>query len=360
MKPTSVILLAMGWALGMISGARAAEFIVTPEIQAQLEQIRAGEAQIRPAAPSTAARPKAPPVPDFPVNFQFNPEEVKGKDAVVLSVSGLNFDAIGVRGFQVSTVLWYYHRFFSGQKVDGQTASQIDRDAQDISVDAGEPEGIFDDALRAQLSGAGKKFLVVPMPWTHNPQKSAAAIVDFKIWLAQVSEAARRHGKPVYVIAHSWGTLLIYDALEELAKEGSPVRVDKFVTMGSPLAPSPWWVKRFVKTEEHYQRLEQQKIVKPANVKTWINFWAKRDQFSNSIAAADGGNFQVDAPADALASSILWKDPVFNKSAAKDWAELNSITSWHRAYTDGYHEFFPSIGRRIDIDVFGPEILPKL
>jgi hypothetical protein len=155
----------------------------------------------------------------------------------------------------------------------------------------------------------------------------------------------------------------MYEALETLAKEGSPVRVDKFVTLGSPLVPSPWWVKLFVKLEADSQGLER-KVVKPANVKTWLNFWAKHDKFSNSIPAADGGDFRVDAAADPLTHKISRAlfSPVLpvRKLAAKDLAALHSLSLWHWSYLAGYHKFFPSIGQQVDIDVFDPEILPKL
>jgi len=371
MKSKVILAFVTVWALGLSPVAWAGEFLDTPEVQEQLAQIHARAAQIHPALPAESVQSAVSRAPDSPVNFRFNPDDVKGKEAVVLSVCGVNFGAIGVGGFQADMLFWLYHRIFPDKKVDGKTARQIFQAVQALSAQDGtpdmsdleRPDDYLENVLRDQLSGAGKKVLVVPMPWTRNPQKSDAAIADFKAWLALVYDAAQKNGKPVYVVAHSWGTLLMYEALEGLAKDGSPIRVDKFVTMGSPLVPSQWWVKLFVKLEEHFQGMEQ-KVVKPANVKTWVNFWAKRDAFSNSIPAADGGNFRVDAPADVFAEIIvraLFK-PIWaiQKLAAKDWTALNSIGSWHAAYMFGYHKSFPSIKQQADIDVFGPEILPKL
>jgi pimeloyl-ACP methyl ester carboxylesterase len=364
MKPMAILPLMIIWVLGMSPEAWAGG-LPNISVQPQLDQILAGTAQIKLAVPVAPALRRVAPVPDAPVDFKFNPGEVKDKDAIIISVCGLNFSAIGVGGFQVEMVLELYHRLFPDRKIDDPTVRKIvqelsdDADAPDVSALLALRDDYMEAALQEQLAGAKKKFLIVPMPWTRNPQKSGAAIADFKAWLAQVYDAARRSGKPVYVVAHSWGTLLMYDALGDLAAQGSPIRVDKFVTLGSPLVPRPWWVKLFAISEEHFQGLER-KVAKPANVKTWINFWAKHDQFSNSIPAADGGNSRVDAPADPLAAMILRADPIFNKSAAKDLAALNSIASWHGSYMSGYHRFFASISQPLDIDVFGPEILPKL
>jgi hypothetical protein len=378
MRSAAVLPFAAALVLGMSPRASAAEF-VGPDVQARLEEISAGAARIKPAAPAEAASSAVPSVPETPVDFRFNPRDVKGKDAVVLSVCGLNFGAIGARGFYVSTALWYYHKLFPDRKVDEQTSREISHSVQAVGAASGTPDvstligsrgDHLEGYLRKELAGRGKNYLVVSLPWTRNPQKSDPAIADFKIWLTEVYNAAHRNGAPVYVVAHSWGTLLIYEALDGLAKEGSPVHVDKFITMGSPLVPSPWWVKRFVKTEEHSQKLELQEVAKPANVKTWFNYWAKRDEFSNSIPAADGGNFQVDIPADPLEAKMMYeilKNPGLSKTShetraaiEKDLASLHSLISWHLSYMSGYHKSFPSIGGHLDVDVFGPEILPKL
>ncbi len=371
MKASVIFALLIVWAPGMSQGAWAGEFLDTPEIQEQLAQIHARAAQIKPAVPAESVQWAVLRAADSPVNFKFNPDDVKGNDVVVLSVCGLNFRAIGVGGFQVDMVVWLYHRLFPDKRLDAKTVYKISQAVQALSAHGGtpdvfvldRPDDYLETILRDKLAGAGKKVLVVPMPWTRNPQKSEAAIADFKVWMARVYEAARKNGKPVYVVAHSWGSLLMYETLEGLAKEGSPIRVDKFVTLGSPLVPSQWWVKLFVKIEEHFQGLEQS-VVKPVNVCTWLNFWAQRDRFSNSIPAADGGNFRVDAPADSFARMIFRAlfSPVFaiEELAAKDWSALNSIGPWHEAYMFDYHQFFPSIGRRADIEVFGRDILPKL
>jgi pimeloyl-ACP methyl ester carboxylesterase len=371
MKSRSVLAFVIVFGLSLSPLARAADFLESSDVE-ELGQIKARASEFKPApAPVESVQLGTPVQADAPVDFKFNPEDVKGKDVVVLSVCGLNFGSIGIGGFQVDMLLWYYHRLFPNKPIPVKLQNDIVQAVHALSAPVdklqgnsfGSADNYLEDALRGQLSGAGKKYLVVPMPWTRNPQKSDAAVADFKAWTAQVYAAAQKNGKPVYVVAHSWGTLLALETLEGLSKEGSPVHVEKLVTLGSPLVPSQWWVKLFVRLEEHFQGMEQ-KVSKPANVKTWINFWAKRDQFSNSIPLADGGNCRVDAPADPLAEMI--QRALFNplsaikKLAAKDWLALNSIDSWHGSYMFGYHQFFPSIKQTADIEVFGPDILPKL
>jgi pimeloyl-ACP methyl ester carboxylesterase len=373
-KSRLVLAFVAVWALGMGLGARAGEWLDTPEVQDQLNQIRvnARAAQFKTAVPLQSGQVAVPPVPDSPVDFKFNPDDVKGKDVVVISVCGIRFNELGVRGFELSMLVWYWHRLFPGKEVDAPTLGRM---VQALGPDAGDsgasaakaplhyPDDYVETTLRQQFSATGKNYLVVPLPWTRNPQKSKAAIADFKVWLAQICDAAQKNGKPVYVVAHSWGSLLVYETLEDLAKSGSPVRVDKFVTLGSPLVPSRWLLKLFVELEEHYQDLEKN-VAKPANVKTWINFWAQHDWFSNRIAAADGGDFRVDAAADSLARMIdrvlFSPEAALVKLAVKDLAELNNLDSWHFSYMYGYHQSFPSISRQADIDVLGPDILPEL
>jgi pimeloyl-ACP methyl ester carboxylesterase len=365
MKPRSLLALAIIWALGMSRGASAADFLATPDVRDQLDQIEARAAEIKPAVPAAPAAQQ-----DAPVDFQFDPEAVKDKDAVVLSVCGLDFGKIDISAFQEDMLLWYYHRLHPGRSIDEQTQRKIVEAVQALRTPAdlfqkfasGTPGDYLGPFLRSRFSGAGKNYLVVSLPWTRDPQKSDTAITDLRTWMAQVYAAAQKNGKPVYVVAHSWGTLLALEALESLAQDGSPVRVEKFVTLGSPMTPNPGLLKLLLRLEKTFQGMKGQ-VAKPANVGTWLNFWAQRDLFSSSIPAADGGNFRVDAAADPLVrqiSSSLLCGPqdVTVAMVAKDWSSLNDMSAWHESYMDGFHHFFPSIRQQVDIEVFGPDILP--
>jgi hypothetical protein len=370
MKSRSILALVIVWALGMSRGASAAEFLDTPDIRDQLDRIDARAAEIKPAVPAQPAAVAAPAHEDAPVDFQFDPEAVKDKDAVVLSVCGLDFGKIDIGAFQEDMLLWYYHRLHPNRPIDAQTQRLIIQAVQAISAPSdlfqkfasGTQGDYMGPILRSRFSGAGKNYLVVPLPWTRDPQKSEQAISDLRTWMPQVYDAAQKNGKPVYVVAHSWGTLLALEALEALAQDGLPVRVDKFVTLGSPLTPSPGLLKVLLRLEKTFRGMNGQ-VAKPANVRTWLNFWAKRDLFSSSIPAADGGNFRVDAPADPLvkeipASLLRGSQDVTVAMVAKDLSALDDISAWHGSYMDGFHHFFPSIRQQVDIDVFGPDILP--
>jgi pimeloyl-ACP methyl ester carboxylesterase len=374
MKPI-VLFSAAIMAMGLSPAARAQGFpgvtdiLISPDVSLQLGQLITSASQIKPAAIAKSMLPKPPSIPDAPVNFKFNSGSVKDKDAVVLSVCGLsNSD------FWLDMASLLYYRIFPDNKT-GAAAAPEQKPAvfQTPATNAGAPDGpSFDTpndyleiSLRDRLSEAGKKYLVVPMPWTRNPQKSAEAIADFKLWLVQVCDAAHKNGKPVYVVAHSWGALLVYEAMAGLAKEGSPIRVDKFVTLGSPLGQ--WWLKYLA---EIVNQGWDQTVSMPANVNTWYNYWAKRDRFSASIPFANGGNFQVDAPADSIQTMLLAKIAQnvnltkachdTRMAVEKDLAALYDTSAWHASYLYDYDKFFPSIGERLKISVFSPKILPRL
>lgn len=66
------------------------------------------------------------------------------------------------------------------------------------------------------------------------------------------------------VISHSWGTVVSYDSLIDLAIESPGIGVASLITLGSPL----WMVRRF---------LDDKSGAKPANVGTWVNIHARLD-----------------------------------------------------------------------------------
>ena len=81
----------------------------------------------------------------------------------------------------------------------------------------------------------------------------------------------------VSVISHSWGTVVAYDSLRDLAQEMPGLKVVGLVTLGSPL----WLVRRF---------LEDTSGNKPRNVRTWLNIHAQGDPIGSWLSKA----FQVD------------------------------------------------------------------
>ena len=114
-------------------------------------------------------------------------------------------------------------------------------------------------------------------------------------------------GRPVVVIAHSWGSVVGYQAINGLqaggCPSGSPLppgSVDLFVSMGSPLGSD--FMERTIKALPGTvpgQELIGKPIAKPATVKTWVNVSVNNDLIAATISAADR-NLRWDAGANAV------------------------------------------------------------
>lgn len=76
-------------------------------------------------------------------------------------------------------------------------------------------------------------------------------------------------GENVMLVAHSLGSVIVYDTLWELSQEdGTPGEIDLLITMGSPLAT------RFIR--KSLRGADQRGSRRyPANIRRWINFSAR-------------------------------------------------------------------------------------
>lgn len=110
--------------------------------------------------------------------------------------------------------------------------------------------------------------------WLTNPD---AYLGDFIKYLVSrrvrnaVKEKAKEKLRPLAgvgdrcaLITHSWGTVVAYDALTDLATEQPNLSINHLVTLGSPL----WLVRPF---------LQDRTGRKPAQTATWLNIHAEGD-----------------------------------------------------------------------------------
>jgi hypothetical protein len=213
--------------------------------------------------------------------------------------------------------------------------------------------------IRQALDGA--PFTVVPFDWSRDPKDTAEVVADFTARLKKLSAQYKDSGRPIRILCHSWGTIIMHSVLRRLAEEGSDVKIDKFITIGSPLMPGNAIVDLFVFLEITRADLEEAGK-KPANIGTWNNLWASRDPFSNKIASADY-NYQVDAgvgrPEDEL------KGPALHLGAAglqakKDLFKIKDVRPWHSSYFTDYKVYLQTLNRSINITVFQPRVLTPL
>ena len=98
-----------------------------------------------------------------------------------------------------------------------------------------------------------------------------------KLVIGEVTDVLRpllSRGDSIEVISHSWGTVVAYEALHALGREGLPGRVHNWFTVGAALAIG------FVA-----KRLRPSDGRKPAIVDRWINLDASGDGVGGSIRA---------------------------------------------------------------------------
>jgi hypothetical protein len=82
--------------------------------------------------------------------------------------------------------------------------------------------------------------------------------------------------KPLSIIAHSWGSVITYDALFDFLKEENDFSIDTLFTFGSPL----WLLKQMdnILSLFHYSGAK-----KLNNIERWINAYAKEDPIGASL-----------------------------------------------------------------------------
>lgn len=316
-----------------------------------------------------SAQNTAPPDYDsLKKTFGFSQQDLQKSDVLLVSVCGIDFDLLG------DAILERFAQSKNDARFNAFRAVKW-------ALKGGDNAG--DDYLSAPMKGLvasyHKNYLVVPLLWKRDPSLTLQTELTFKKWLPQLYAAAAANHKPVYVFAHSWGTILTHDVLNDLWNENSPVRIDRFVTMGSPLVPSGV-LSDMIDDSELTRNKWGESVQKPKNVGTWMNFWATRDWFSASIKNADYNEQVEDSAAAAdeklfikgLATGSVPDHPVLsaivslvvpavgivNDAAdADDLAKLEYPATWHSSYYQGYQVSF-TLYPSLNLDV-PRQIMPK-
>ncbi|MDD2805096.1 MAG: hypothetical protein PHV33_06040 [Elusimicrobiales bacterium] len=297
-----------------------------------------------------------------------------GLDPVVITVSGLKFGEIGWGSLELRNFLRMI-QFFTRNKdiTDSDIANGIvgfspryffpehDEDARELVREVRLPDNYLELKLKEIPGYENHNVIVIPFTWSRDPGDSKATIPQLQAKITEVYDAFKGSGRPVYILAHSWGSVLTHTALHRVAAARPDVRIDKLITAGSPLVPANYVVKLFMKLEVRKEKLE--KVVrKPAIVGTWRNFWAMRDAYSNAIPAADY-NFQADAEVEnvepKLIDFILHYKPL-RKEARKDLFKIRDIKAWHGAYFFDFKASLKTLEKEIAVEVFRPALAPQV
>lgn len=296
-----------------------------------------------------------------------------GKPPVVITVAGLSFGELGWGPLELKHFVRLINMFFP-KKEDAAAALAgpfkefndkyflldqpgAEQDLRDVSGENRLP----DNYLEQKIEGLGGGITVVPFPWSRDPGDSAKVVPQLESKIIQVYDSYKGTGRPIYILAHSWGSVLAHSALHRVDKDRPDVRIDKFITAGSPLVPANFVVALFDKLEIKKGDLEK-KVTKPSVVRVWRNFWSSRDPYSNSLDAADS-NCQVDAGVENVEPrliDLILHDKPLRGQARKDLFKIRDIKAWHSAYFFDYSAYLASINKEISVAVFRPDVAPQV
>lgn len=270
---------------------------------------------------------------------------------IVATVPGIAPERLGV-GVELGQLEALWRWLFPGQAPDSKllAADVSAMGARSAAADFAfmGPDDYLADAARAAGDRNRLTFEVANIPWSRDPSNTVAEVESVKAMLTNLSRQAG--GRPLYLVCHSWGSVLAHEALTRLAREGRPVRVRRFVTFGSTLQPSrvyTWLFKRYHQVTHGISWT----VEKPEGVEVWLNFWAANDPYSGPIDVADL-NVQVDTEVpplivrlkQAARAGASWN------TVEKDLFSLTNAGRWHGSYFHGFKARLAALGLDVHWD----------
>lgn len=297
-----------------------------------------------------------------------------GLDPVVITIPGLKFGEIGFGSLELKNILRLIQFFMRDKEItEADIANGIvafspryffpqDEDGAEANHDTARlPDNYLEEKLKEIPGYEQHNVIVIPFSWSRDPGDTRATLPVLQARIIEVYDTYKNTGRPVYILAHSWGSMLAHTALHRLGAERPDVRIDKFITAGSPLVPGNYVVKMFIKLEVAKEKLEG-RVSKPASVKVWRNIWAMRDAYSNEIPAADS-NFQADAEVENVEPTLInliLHNKLLKKAARRDLFKIRDIKAWHGSYFYDYQASLTSIQKEIFVPVFRPLLAPQV
>ena len=234
------------------------------------------------------------------------------KPPIVIAVDGLALREIGPIGIEP------YKLTDKTKVIDSPTTMSTPMMVQTIPNK--EPDGYLAGALRESAGFKSMNAEIKPYTWSRDPADTKKVVPDLKKNIVQAYEVAKNGNRPLIIVGHSWGSVLAHEALSELSKEGKEVKIDKFITMGSPLTPRPGLTMGLKNIETIKEGL-QVFVKKPDNVTAWDNYWARGDSFSNEINRSGVNNIQIDKGQEqspTLENTKKWHGAYYSNNEWKD------------------------------------------
>jgi Lecithin:cholesterol acyltransferase len=294
-------------------------------------------------------------------------------EPIIITVAGLNFGEVGP-GILELKHLFDIVNFLFPKKSFNTTLLQaeVDKFNKDYFFSEDDkpvvnniqtrsmPDNYMEEKLTKEAEILGRDITIISFPWSRDPGDTKETVRQFKEKMIKIHLQYKDTGRPIHILAHSWGTVLMHETLHQLAKSNPEIKINKFITIGSPLMPSNLIVKLFMKLEIRKEDLEKH-VSKPLNVRVWKNFWAKRDMYSNFIKSSDV-NIQIDSKienVEPLLINLILHNKLLRKQAKADLWSIRNIKTWHSSYIFDYLAKLNSINKEIFLPVFKPLIIPK-
>ena len=204
------------------------------------------------------------------------------------------------------------------------------------------------------------------LPWTGDSAKKEDvqdAINRFKKTLEICNDSYNN----IFIVSHSYGTVIAYRAIEELDKERNAnglkaISIEKFITLGSPLGTLS--LGQLPGVRQLVGIPDTQSVRCPVNIKDWVNFWAKLDPISGEISSNKIRNIQVDKEAFAISEELRKKvgmvsettisiagNPTNKEKLLTDLDNLTDLTTWHQSYYTKVDIYLKQLDKTLHVDV---------
>ncbi len=299
--------------------------------------------------------------------------QVNGLDPVVITLPGLKFSEIGWGSADLGNFLKFVRRIFPHKDITEEDQAGAGYDARYFFPEEDEagleaeravvrlPDNYLELKLQELPGYAEHDVVVIPFAWSRDPGDTRKTVRRLQARIIEVYDKYKDSGRPIYILAHSWGSVLAHTALHKVGKRRPDVRIAKLITVGSPLVPSNPVVGLFLRFEALKTGLVR-KVRKPSVVGVWSNIWAMRDSFSNAIPAADT-NYQADAAVENVEPrliDLILHDKQKRDDAKRDLFKIRNVKAWHGSYFYDYKAALKTLNREIFVQVFRPVLAPQV
>jgi len=274
---------------------------------------------------------------------------------IVVTVSGLEMGGISVGAVTLSDVLRISREMLPRRALEEESVRRRLAEWRSVvqgagSGGAGRAANYVELRLREAAQAHALDVEIVNFHWSRAALDTGRTVSEFERRLLALRDDALTRGRPLHIVAHSWGGVLIYEALTRLERSGRAVDVQTFVSLGSPLVPRKVFVEAFKGIYDLRQHLRH-RVVKPRGVRVWVNLWAELDPYSSPIPAADE-NIRVDTRAVPYLERLRALSTARPAAVRRDIAALRNPGDWHFSYLLGFRATLRTLRERVWWDIF--------